>query len=187
MECEAHWIGWQLSRIAEKIGEPTSWEIAGVIVAGLAAIGTIGVAVANVCLIRRQHELQKTELEMTQRVRRRLFGLALMNRSNEVVSQALGMGNPDFSYEENTRELDRLAAETDEASAAQLKAYVLQRLKLRKSKAENQTWVFDLSFELGRQIDSWVDDPNSFQHTWRDAFDQENAWDEKTAVKGGSN
>lgn len=183
MNCEeaAYRISCELANLTTTVNQPSGWEVAGVIVAALTAIGTTGLAIANLVLIRRQHVLQISEVEREARVRRELFVLEI---NRWLTTQTSNMSSKFYGGEKrDDREIrdsmGRMALETGEEEATTFLGYVTSRMDLKTPHATSPVEVASLGIELGFLAKKWANKPASVVRTYQDAFDEDNATREK--------
>jgi hypothetical protein len=74
MTCETLKISCEIANLVEAVGQATPWEKAGVVVAAIAALGTIWIAILNLRILHKQQKLARSQMEWESRERR--FDLA---------------------------------------------------------------------------------------------------------------
>ena len=136
MDCEKYLISCEIAEVAEAIGQPTGWEISGVLVAGLAAIGTILIAILNLRIIRQQKAIQELNQLRESKSTRARYGLMLVELEYAMRDFELkDMEYPDLVISSRV-ELIRLKAEAMVFSPDAIEAKVRELVSSAKSKEE---------------------------------------------------
>lgn len=162
MNCEeaAYKISCELQNVAEAIGQPTAWDIAGVVVAGVAALLTAGIAAANVFLLMQQQKFDVERLEARRRIPRRKLAKALEAKAKE--SLALLVRNP-YSLASKTtlgtEEVRALADECEMGDPDSLISLLDNKVQTARRRYGEIDFYTEASEEIQEHLERWVSDP----------------------------
>ena len=152
----------------DAIDTPSGWEVAGVIVAAVAALGTLTITGMNIRLLQRQNFLQKQqnmwrldEIDRHARVVRAEFGNALVSQVFFEMSRRVE-GQPSLLTPADLYEINRLGALTDEPSHSALRDHVEASLRDKHTRWDDPQSAQRLLSDLRATVDAWVINPETF-------------------------
>lgn len=161
MDCEVHWIGCQLSEIAEKIGQPTGWEIAGVLVAGVAALGTLWIGTLNLVLLKKQSSIVAAQHAQQERDQRFTHTMALLDEFSLRVAMPPGLSSADDMARNNASlKLTGDAIRQDFVNGSEMTSWVLGQGDALNPEHER---VLEVSQIVGNVALAWAEDPHSYE------------------------
>ena len=170
MTCDKREIICAIEGISQSISEPTPLDVATFWVAAIGMVATVGIAVLNLVLLRKQHLMSLAEQDRVRHERRGEYVHLMSDLIRAWASEMLNLER--LTPEEERDRLSAIARAgglTNEPSQKQLRVWLIEQLKYRYPAKYNQAITRHMTDTLD-VLARWKENPASVSDEIKDAY-----------------